>query len=117
MSRKLESSRTPIGPRPVISRYCHDAAAGTSELVARPPLHRATQATPLWAEVLASRWCGCFYCRAIFPPSEIKDWIDPIGEEGKTALCAKCGIDSVIGDRSGFPITPEFLERMNHYWF
>jgi hypothetical protein len=69
------------------------------------------------AEVLASRRCGCFYCGGIFPPSEIKDWIDPIGEEGKTALCAKCGIDSVIGDRSGFPITPEFLERMNRYWF
>jgi len=54
------------------------------------------------AEVLASRQCGCFYCGAIFPPSEIKNWIDPIGEEGKTALCAKCGIDSLIGDRSAF---------------
>jgi len=69
------------------------------------------------AEVLASRQCGCFYCGATFPPSEIKNWIDPIGEEGKTALCAKCGIDSLIGDRSAFPITPEFLERMNRYWF
>jgi hypothetical protein len=68
-------------------------------------------------EVLASRLCGCFYCGAIYPPSEIMDWVDPPGETGKTALCAKCGIDSVIGDLSGFPITHEFLERMNRYWF
>lgn len=62
---------------------------------------------------MASRLCGCFYCGAIFPPSEIMDW----GDEGRTALCARCGIDSVIGDRSGFPITSEFLGQMNHYWF
>lgn len=62
---------------------------------------------------MASRLCGCFYCGAIFPPSEIMDWID----RGRTALCARCGIDSVIGDRSGFPITSEFLDQMNHYWF
>jgi len=42
---------------------------------------------------------------------------DPPGETGKTAVCAKCGIDSVIGELSGFPITPEFLEKMNRCWF
>jgi hypothetical protein len=68
-------------------------------------------------EILASRVCGCFYCRSIFPPTEIKNWVDPPGAEGSTALCPRCGIDSVLGDRSGFPITPEFLETMNRYWF
>lgn len=28
-----------------------------------------------------------------------------------------CHIDSVIGDTSGFPITPEFLREMNKRWF
>ena len=28
-----------------------------------------------------------------------------------------CDIDSVIGDSSGFPITKEFLKKMNEYWF
>lgn len=65
------------------------------------------------AELLASDWCGCFYCEAIYSPSEITEWTD----SGQTALCAKCGIDSVIGTKSGFPVTPEFLSEMNRHWF
>jgi hypothetical protein len=64
-------------------------------------------------ELLKSGVCGCFYCQAIYSPNEITDWTD----DGQTALCAKCGIDSVIGAESGFPITPEFLVEMNRYWF
>ena len=69
------------------------------------------------AEVEASQLCGCFYCCAIYPPAEIMDWIDEPDEQGQTALCARCGIDSVIGDRAGVPITSEFLGQMNQYWF
>ena len=58
--------------------------------------------------------CGCFYCLSIFRPSEITEWID---EKDDTALCPLCGIDSVIGESSGFPITKEFLTEMNKYWF
>lgn len=66
------------------------------------------------AEVQSSRVCGCFYCLKTFPPSDIKEWID----RGETALCPKCGIDSVIGSGSGFPITdPKFLRRMHDRWF
>jgi hypothetical protein len=49
----------------------------------------------------------------VFLPAEITDWID----EGQTALCPRCGIDSVIGDRAGFELSPEFLSEMNRYWF
>ena len=73
------------------------------------------------SEILASDTCGCFYCLSIFAPQRIDLWIDwPDGDqerEGQTALCPECGIDSVIGDRSGFPITPAFLERMHEHWF
>ena len=65
------------------------------------------------AEVLASDLCGCFHCNAIYRPSEITDWTDA----GQTALCARCGIDSVIAAGSGFPITVTFLEEMNRHWF
>jgi len=58
--------------------------------------------------------CGCFYCKAIFRSTEIRDWIE---DKAGTAVCPHCGIDSVIGESSGFPITPEFLERMHRYWF
>jgi hypothetical protein len=69
------------------------------------------------AEILESEICGCFYCCAVFPPERIEEWVDPAGSEGQTALCPDCGIDSVIGDASGFPITRAFLEKMNRHWF
>jgi hypothetical protein len=75
-------------------------------------------------ELAQSSVCGCFHCCSTFPPAEIKDWIDPapeimeeMGTEGLTALCSRCGIDSVIGDRSGYPITRDFLEKMRSHWF
>lgn len=64
-------------------------------------------------EILASDQCGCFYCCAIYPPAEIVTWID----NNQTALCPRCGIDSVIGSRSGYPITRQFLREMKRYWF
>ncbi len=69
-------------------------------------------------EILQSDYCGCFYCREIYSPAEIKEWTDTSKPEGEhTALCPHCGIDSVIGSSSGFPITKEFLEQMNSHWF
>ena len=73
------------------------------------------------SELKQSELCGCFYCLAIFPPTSIRDWIDdrnvPEGRVGTTALCPKCGIDSVIGSASGYPITQQFLGAMNARWF
>ncbi|MET0901124.1 MAG: cytoplasmic protein [Mycobacterium sp.] len=68
------------------------------------------------AAVEASTVCGCFYCCAIFSPAEIDEWIVE-GSGRQTAQCPRCGIDSVIPDRSGYPITKEFLATMNSYWF
>jgi hypothetical protein len=65
------------------------------------------------SEILKSDLCGCFYCEKTFGPGEIVDWID----EQRTALCPKCGIDSVIGSASGYPISGEFLHEMCEYWF
>ena len=64
-------------------------------------------------EVMSSDTCGCFHCEKTFQPAEIIDWVD----DGKTALCPRCGIDSVIGSASGFPLTQSFLSEMNRYWF
>ena len=63
--------------------------------------------------------CGCFYCQKIFDPAEIFFWLtgdNDCDAEG-TALCPYCGVDSVIGESSGFPITSEFLAQMRQYWF
>ena len=66
------------------------------------------------AELQKDKKCGCFYCLKIFHPKEIKDWIK---DSKGTAICPYCGIDSVIGAYSGFPITTEFLSEMRKYWF
>ena len=58
--------------------------------------------------------CGCFYCLEIFDPKEITEWLE---DASGTAICPFCGIDSVIGACTGYPITPEFLEQMRQYWF
>jgi len=57
--------------------------------------------------------CGCFYCLEIFDPSEITDWLDV----EDMALCPFCGIDSIIGESSGYPVTKPFLKEMHDYWF
>jgi hypothetical protein len=65
-------------------------------------------------EVERSDVCGCFYCGKTYPPAEIRNWTD----EGNTALCPCCGIDSVIGSASGYPVTDgAFLRAMQAGWF
>ena len=69
-------------------------------------------------ELTTSDVCGCFYCLELYSPTEIVDWIDEdVNGIGRTALCPKCGIDSVMGSASGYPITKEFLKKMHEHWF
>jgi hypothetical protein len=70
-------------------------------------------ATKHRAEIEKSERCGCFYCLQTFSPAEIQEWID----DGDTAMCPRCGIDSVIGSASGFSLSEKFLGRMHDYWF
>lgn len=70
-------------------------------------------------QLLQDKKCGCFYCMKIFDPKEIVIWLEdknPCDKAG-TAVCPYCGIDSVLGESSGYPITQEFLTEMNKYWF
>jgi hypothetical protein len=71
------------------------------------------------AAILGSVRCGCFYCLSVFPPSEITDWIDEeeATDIGQTALCPRCGIDSVLAELPTAPLTFEFLERMERRFF
>lgn len=83
-------------------------------LAQTPSVHLAHKhCTKHRAEIEASAICGCFYCLRTFPPTPITEWTD----DSQTALCPKCGIDSVIGSASGYPITPEFLQSMHDHWF
>jgi hypothetical protein len=64
-------------------------------------------------QIEASKSCGCFHCIKIFPPSAIREWTD----DGQTAICPFCGVDSIIGSASDVPFSEEFLVRMKEHWF
>jgi hypothetical protein len=67
---------------------------------------------------LAGTMCGCFHCCRTFAPETITEWVDEDDDGvGQTAMCPVCGIDSVIGTASGFPLTKEFLTLMRRHWF
>ena len=57
--------------------------------------------------------CGCFHCLRVYDPAQIQKWID----NGQTALCPHCGVDSVIGEGAGYPLTDAFLKGMHVRWF
>ncbi len=62
--------------------------------------------------IQTSALCGCFYCCQTFPATEVKEYTYP-----EDALCPKCGIDSVLADSSGTPISEPFLNAMYQLWF
>lgn len=67
------------------------------------------------AELGRSSSAGCFYCLETFPASSATKQGD---FDGDTAACPVCGIDSVIGDASGLPVTDrDFLTEMKEIWF
>ena len=59
-----------------------------------------------------SESCRCFYCLQTFEPKDIKEWID----KKTTALCPKCGIDSVLCSED-VEFSEDLFYRMNMYWF
>lgn len=57
---------------------------------------------------------GCFYCLEIFSPNKIEEWIE---DTRGTVICPYCGVDSIIGESSKYPITKEFLKMIQECWF
>jgi hypothetical protein len=53
--------------------------------------------------------CGCFHCQSIFASDEVREWVD----NGQTALCPRCGIDSVLPGITDF----ETLASLHHHRF
>ena len=66
-------------------------------------------------EIVESNQCGCYFCRHMFSAREISDWVN----EGRhvSAVCPECGMDCVIGDKSGVPLSKELLKSMNLYFY
>ncbi len=79
-----------------------------------PPIEKAHDHSSYhFREVMQSQKCGCFYCCKTFNVSTVEEWID----EGQTAICPHCSIDSVIPELSFLPLTEENLKSMSEFWF
>ncbi len=57
--------------------------------------------------------CGCFYCSSIFDVAEVTEWVD----HEQTALCPRCGIDSVIPGTVSDLFGEKLLSEMYEFWF
>ena len=69
-------------------------------------------------ELLAAEYCGCFYCCEIYLPTAIDEWVDEDDQGlGQTAMCPRCGIDSVISVSVDSAEVRGFLKTMREYWF
>ena len=64
--------------------------------------------------ILNSPFCGCFHCRnSCIMVRDIVEWVD----NGKTAICPKCGVDAILPGILEVPVTEGFLDQMNRYFF
>ncbi len=78
-------------------------------------------------EVRASTRAVCLYCKRIIytaalfrdhPMEDICRACDLEYTKEGTVFCQNCGIDSVIGDASGLPVTsPEFVDNLHDWAF
>lgn len=59
-----------------------------------------------------SKTVGCYYCCTIYPSANIQEWCD----DGDTALCPNCSIDSVLPDYS-VVLSTKFLQELHDYYF
>lgn len=66
-------------------------------------------------ELLQYKNCGCFYCLNLLKVEEITEWVNE-SDNTETAVCPKCGIDSILSEK--YPIFEKiFMEEMQNYWF
>jgi NAD-dependent SIR2 family protein deacetylase len=56
--------------------------------------------------------CHCFHCLKTFMPEAISGWTD----DGNTALCPYCGIDSVLSS-SADRLTDEVIRQLQSVYF
>ena len=64
-------------------------------------------------EIENSGLCVCFNCKSAHFSILVRQYVD----SGETALCPGCSVDTLIGDASGFDLTPAFVQAMHTYWF
>lgn len=71
-------------------------------------------------DILESEVIGCFHCLCLFRSKDVLDdiqWCDDHSQKGKTAICPKCHIDSILPVSSDEFEASRILKLMNERWF
>ena len=61
-------------------------------------------------EILRFKSCCCFECVNFFASTDIVEWLDE-GDQ-KTAMCPRCGFDTVLPNDPNSPISEALLKEM-----
>lgn len=64
-------------------------------------------------EITESTKVTCLFCGKTYGANKIKEWVD----DEQTAVCPYCGVDSIVGDKSGYKFSRELLAELHKYWF
>lgn len=79
-------------------------------------LHKQSQHNRKYIESHEDVVLGCFSCFKVCELEEIEQWTD----EGDTAICPNCGVDSLIYGKdpdAGEEVTAEQLHTLHKYYF
>lgn len=90
---------------------CHRRSYSDEEEARLQKLHAYSSHNRALVE--GARQCHCFYCQATVDASEVVDYSD----NGQTAICPKCGIDSILPDSIEETLNADTIAEMNEYWF
>src|SRR4051812_49015519 len=70
-----------------------------------------------------SERAGCFHCQKIFSPVEIVAWIEGRQletnnlEDGVSALCPRCGVNTVLPSAADIVLDRSLLAAMRYHYF
>jgi len=53
----------------------------------------------------------------VYASRSIREGVIQPSQQRPPPLCPRCGIDAVIGSKSGYPITIDFFGMMKEHWF
>lgn len=66
-------------------------------------------------EIFQSKKCGCLFCTSIFDARKVNEW----SGDGKnaSAICPHCGMNTLIGDKSGHQIDKSTILNASNFIF
>ena len=65
------------------------------------------------AEIAQSLICYCIHCQKACASGQVEKWVD----DGETAICPKCGVDSLIGSAAEYEMTEPLLKELHEFYF